>query len=75
MENPKDKKQLSAQLHQLKLINERSKEYLSAMELLMVDDNNSRLKDGQLRKEVENITTSINAVSESISSLENVLGR
>ncbi|AOY75067.1 hypothetical protein [Clostridium formicaceticum] len=73
MQNSKDIDNISNQLRELKKNIDRSQEYLSALEMLMVDDNNGRLKDADLAHEFKTLTNSIASVSKNIEVLEKKL--
>lgn len=68
-----DKSSVLRQIGDLKLHNEKMKDHLNAIQLLMVDDNNSRLKDESFANELENLTKSIDSVESSIGSMEGKL--
>ena len=69
MENKWDVKAIQQQLNLLMENNQRSKDYLSAIQLLMVDDNNGTLKDSSLATNFNNLSTKINHLSEEIEQL------
>jgi|GEM_PF-6806955 len=71
MENKRDVKAIQQQLNLLKENNQRSKDYLSAIQLLMVDDNNGTLKDLSLATNFDNLSTKISHLSEEIDMLIN----
>ncbi|AKL97016.1 hypothetical protein CACET_c35850 [Clostridium aceticum] len=73
MQNSKDINNISNQLQELKKNLNKSGEYLSAIEMLLVDDNNGRLKDGDLANEFETLTNSMATVSRSIEDLQKKL--
>lgn len=75
MENNKDIKAIQQQLSLLKENNRRSQEYLSAIQLLMVDDNNSTLKDHGLSTNFDNLSTKINHLTQEIDQLINNISR
>ncbi|SNS39989.1 hypothetical protein SAMN05446037_100984 [Anaerovirgula multivorans] len=73
MENYKDVEIISKQLNALKQNIDQSKEHLSAVEMLMVDDNNSRLKDKRLFDDFQQLNASFESLMNSIKALENKL--
>ena len=75
MENKNDVKSIKLQLSLLKENNQRSKDYLSAIQLLMVDDNNGTLKDPRLSTNFDNLSTKINHLSSEIDQLINNMSK
>lgn len=73
MENYRDVEIISKQLNALKQNIDQSKEHLSAVEMLMVDDNNSRLKDKRLFDDFQQLNSSFESLINSIKALENKL--
>ncbi|WP_026477618.1 hypothetical protein [Alkaliphilus transvaalensis] len=69
MENFKDAKKLQEQFLQLKRHNEEAKDYLAAIELLLVDDNNGKSKDRNLSMEIENISQRISEINNQINNI------
>ncbi|MBU5677991.1 hypothetical protein KQI88_16350 [Alkaliphilus sp. MSJ-5] len=73
MENNKDKEHVIDQMNQLKMHNDKIKECLSAIQLLMVDNNNSRIKDESVTNELDNLSKQVNSISTSINTIERSL--
>jgi len=70
MDNKNDKLNLMGQMNQLKDYNDKIKECLSAIQLIAVDDNNSRVKDESLKLELENLSNQVSSMSTSINAIE-----
>jgi len=70
MDNKKDKTHLMGQMNQLKEYSDKIKECLSAIQLIAVDDNNSRVKDESLKTELENLSNQVSSISTSINTIE-----
>jgi len=73
MDNKKDKTHLMGQMNQLKEYNDKIKECLSAIQLIAVDDNNSRVKDESLKAELDNLSNQVSSMSTSINTIEKSL--
>lgn len=73
MESKKDKQSVLNQINELKIHSDSIQECLSAIQLLMVDNNNSRIKDNSLKDELNNLAKQINSISSSINSIEEQL--
>lgn len=73
MDNKKDKKHIANRIQMLKEYSAKIKECLSEVELIAVDNNNSRVKDESLKKELENLSSQINSISTSINTIEDNL--
>ncbi|SET54880.1 hypothetical protein SAMN05660297_02725 [Natronincola peptidivorans] len=71
MDNIQDKSNITSQLNELERNVDKSKEYLSALEMLMVDDNNGRLKDTGLSNELQQLNNAISSISKNIQTLKN----
>lgn len=69
MESLKDKNIISKQLSILQKSNEKTAETLSAIRLLMVDNNNGRTKDLSLTRELDNLVNEIQRITDRIDSL------
>lgn len=70
MENRKDVKYVIDQVNELKMHNDKIKDCLSAIELLIIDNNNSRIKDKSLTNEFNSLSKQVNSISESINAIE-----
>lgn len=75
MENRSDVDDIQQQLKLLKESNQKSHEYLSAIQLLMVEDNNGKSKDSGLSTNFNNLSTKLVHLSEEIELLINNIGR
>ena len=73
MENYEDIKNISRQLSELKKNIDQSKEQLFAMEMILVDNNNGRLKDKRLADDFQRLDHSFESLMNNIKSLENKL--
>ncbi|KAB3528854.1 hypothetical protein [Alkaliphilus serpentinus] len=73
MVNQKDMKAIENQIELLKNNNQKTLEYLSALELLLVDDNNSKSKDVVLSKELDYLHSKVNSLSKDIDTFMNTL--
>ncbi|WP_041721234.1 hypothetical protein [Alkaliphilus metalliredigens] len=73
MENRKDKQNISNELELLKKDNEEMRLRLSAIELLLVDENNGRSKDPDLSNAVQGLSTQISSLIQDIDSLNDSL--
>ncbi len=73
MENNLDKKNVASQISELKFHNDKIKECLAAIELLVVDNNNSRIKDKSLKNELNDLSNQINSISDSINNIQRSL--
>lgn len=73
MENHKDIENISKQLNKLKRNIDASKEQLSAMEMLMVDNNNGRLKDKTFANDFQQLNSSFESLMNSVKTLEKKL--
>lgn len=62
-----------SQLSDLKLCKDEIKEHLTAIELLMVDSNESRVKNPSVSDELTSLTIQIDRVSNSIDAMEKKL--
>ncbi|MBM7615266.1 hypothetical protein [Alkaliphilus hydrothermalis] len=71
MENMKDVKALMEQINQLKDHTDQTKEYLAAIQLLAVDDNNGRIKDRVLASNIDSLNNKISNVNTEIDVLVN----
>jgi len=71
MENKRDAEALMNQVNQLKDHTEQTKEYLAAIQLLAVDDNNGRIKDRVLATNLDSLNNKINNVNTEIDVLVN----
>lgn len=67
------KKDVLDQVNSLKSCSDKIKEHLNAIELLMVDSNNSRTKNSSISQELESLTKHVTSVDRSISSIEGSL--
>lgn len=70
MENNMDAKNVARQINELKAYNDKIKECLSAIQLLVVDDNNGRLKDSSFKNELDYLSNQIDSISDSIQNME-----
>ncbi len=75
MESRRDINAIQKQLKLLKENNQRSLEYLSAIQLLMVEDNNGKSKDSGLSTNFNNLSSKLNHLSEEIELLMNNIDR
>ncbi len=75
MENRRDAEALVTQFDLFKNHNEKTKEYLSAIQLLMVDDNNGRVKDPTFSRDIESINNRVNDLNREIDSIMNKMNR
>lgn len=73
MINNNYKSDVLSQISDLRLCHDKIQEHLTAIELLMVDTNNSRVKDPAVFKELTTLTKQIDSVSNSIASMEKKL--
>ncbi|SDL21398.1 DNA replication initiation control protein YabA [Natronincola ferrireducens] len=73
MENYKDIQSIADQLDALKKNIDKSKEHLSALEMLMVDNNNGRLKSEGLGDELQELNNSIDSLTRNVQALERKL--
>lgn len=73
MDNHKDIENISQQLKDLKEHIYKSKEYLFALEMTLVDGNNSRLKDSKFAGDIQELDSSFENLQANIKSLENKL--
>lgn len=73
MENYKDIENITKQLNALKKNIDQSKEHLYAMEMLLVDNNNSRLKDKKLYDDFQQLDHSFASLVNNIQALEDKL--
>lgn len=73
MENSKDIERIKEQIDLLRNNTQKTIEYLSALELLIVDDNNSKSKDIKLSKELDYLHSRANSLSQDIDSFTNSL--
>jgi len=73
MNNRKDKTHVMDQMNQLKEYNDKIEECLSAIELIAVDNNNSRVKDESLKNELKNLSNHVSSIYTSINSIEKSL--
>lgn len=74
MNNNRDKSALKQQISLLRNHQTKVHEYLSAIELLVVDDNNSRVKDPQFKNELQQLTSKVSAVTAEIDKFYSLLG-
>lgn len=70
MENHMDARNVMNQINELKVYNDKIKECLSAIQLILVDNNNGRLKDQSLKSELDNLSNQIHSISNSIDNIE-----
>ncbi|KAB3535508.1 hypothetical protein F8154_06080 [Alkaliphilus pronyensis] len=68
MNNRGDYDSIKDQLDLIRSNNTKTQEALSAIQLLMVDNNNGRVKDPRLISELQALTNTINSLSDDISS-------
>ncbi len=75
MENRRDVDDIQQQLKLLMENNQRSLEYLVALQLLVVEDNNGKSKDPSLSTNFNNLSTKLNHLSEEIELLMNNIAK
>ncbi|SCY81370.1 hypothetical protein [Alkaliphilus peptidifermentans] len=68
MNNKKDYEVIKNQLDMLRDSNVKTQEAIAAIQLLVVDDNNGRVKDPRLITELESLTSKMQTLSEGIDS-------
>ncbi len=73
MKNPIDIDNLSKQIYELRTKIDKSQEHLFAIEMLLVDNNNSQLKDGRFTNDLEELDKSFESLLENIQALESKL--
>lgn len=69
----KDRSHVLSQIKDLKSYNEKMKEHLSAIQLLMVENNDSRIKEQSVANELTSLTDQIDSITSSISAMERKL--
>ncbi len=70
MINDRDKKSVLYQINNLKLCSDKMKENLSAIRLLMIDNNYGRTKDPSVSDELAQLIRQVESMSSSIDSME-----
>lgn len=70
MINDRDKKSVLYQINNLKLCSDKMRENLSAIQLLMIDNNYGRTKDPDVSDELSHLIRQVESMSNSIDSME-----
>jgi len=73
MENKHDMKQIKEQLTAIRDNSQRSLENMEAINLIMVDDNNSKLKDAKLGEQIQKLSQKLEEMSDVILHTEELL--
>lgn len=73
MENRHDMKQIKEQLTAIRDNSQRSLENMEAINLIMVDDNNSKLKDAKLGEQIQKLSQKLDEMSDVIRHTEELL--
>jgi len=73
MENKHDMKQIKEQLTAIRDNSQRSLENMEAINLIMVDDNNSKLKDAKLGGQMQKLSQKLEEMSDVILHTEELL--
>jgi transcriptional/translational regulatory protein YebC/TACO1 len=73
MENRHDMKQIKEQLTAIRDNSQRSLENMEAINLIMVDDNNSKLKDAKLGEQIQKLSQKLEEMSDVILHTEELL--
>jgi len=73
MENKHDMKQIKEQLTAIRDNSQRSLENMEAINLIMVDDNNSKLKDAKLGDQMQKLSQKLEEMSDVILHTEELL--
>lgn len=70
MINERAKRSVLHQIDNLKLCSDKMRENLSAIQLLMIDNNYSRTRDSSVSEELSHLIERVESVSNSIDSME-----
>lgn len=70
MINDRDKKSVLYQINNLKLCSDKMRENLSAIQLLMIDNNYGRTKDPSVSDELAQLIRQVESMSSSIDTME-----